>query len=490
MKKPIQLIFLICAALFMQNFDPLVFGEERILKVSLEEVTDLALKNNFDIQLSKYDAWIKDTEELKTRSIYDTFLEAKVDYRKDESAQPTIFSGTQTTENDYNIGLSKKFPTGTTIAAEMLNERQSSNSTFTTSPLIHESTLELSVDQALGKNFLGIQDRGEVRLNAIEIENARYTSLTKIEQSVADVQRAYWDLVLQSERVEIEKDMVEQAKKLFDLQQKKLDDGLVELPDAIASEANYERSKNRLLLAQNIYKRKVNVLKLSINSAEAEILIEPVETLSIPELQIISSESLERAFLNRRDYKEVMNDIKSNDILLTMSKNDLWPDINLTASLARNGLGDHFSDSARTITSEDNPSFFTGLTFVIPLENRKARAQLKAAELQKARALLDAKFIEKKIAIDIIDQVRDCNIFAEVARNEQMIAGLQIKKLDEELKRFNHGRSDTDTIIRFQEDVILARLSAAEAKFQYHIAVIDLKRKESTLLSKYWDEKF
>ncbi|MGE0267592.1 MAG: TolC family protein [Candidatus Omnitrophota bacterium] len=474
----------------MQNFDPLVFGEERILKVSLEEVTDLALKNNFDIQLSKYDAWIKDTEELKTRSIYDTFLEAKVDYRKDESAQPTIFSGTQTTENDYNIGLSKKFPTGTTIAAEMLNERQSSNSTFTTSPLIHESTLELSVDQALGKNFLGIQDRGEVRLNAIEIENARYTSLTKIEQSVADVQRAYWDLVLQSERVEIEKDMVEQAKKLFDLQQKKLDDGLVELPDAIASEANYERSKNRLLLAQNIYKRKVNVLKLSINSAEAEILIEPVETLSIPELQIISSESLERAFLNRRDYKEVMNDIKSNDILLTMSKNDLWPDINLTASLARNGLGDHFSDSARTITSEDNPSFFTGLTFVIPLENRKARAQLKAAELQKARALLDAKFIEKKIAIDIIDQVRDCNIFAEVARNEQMIAGLQIKKLDEELKRFNHGRSDTDTIIRFQEDVILARLSAAEAKFQYHIAVIDLKRKESTLLSKYWDEKF
>lgn len=487
-KKIILTLFLVVCHV---SFLPMTFGEERILKITLEQLTELALKNNFDIQLSKYDAWIKDTEDLRTRSIYDTVLEADVNYRKNESAQPTVFSGTRTVENDYSIGLSKKVPTGTKFGLEILNERQSSNSAFTTSPLIHESTLELSIDQALGKNFLGIQDRGEVRLSALDIENSRYTSLIKIEQSVADVQQAYWDLVLQSERVEIEKDMVEQAKKLFELQQKKLEDGLVELPDAIASEANYERSKNRLLLAQNTYKRKVNVLKLLINSTDDEsLVIEPMEKFHIPDTQTATVDSLEKAFLNRRDYKQIMNDIKSNDIQLTMSKNELLPEINLSASLARNGLGDHFTDSARAITAEDNPDFFAGLTFVIPLENRKARAQLKAAELQKARILLDAKFVEKKISVDIVDQVRDCNIYAEVARNEQMIAGLQIKKLDEELKRFNHGRSDTDTIIRFQEDVILARLSAAEAKFQYHIAVIDLKRKEATLLSKYWDEKF
>jgi outer membrane protein TolC len=483
-------IILLSLALAVTAKNPEAFGQEKILKVSLDEITGLALQNNFDIQLSKYDAWIKETDEMDSRSVYDTLFEAEVKYRKDESAQSTIFTGTQNSENDYNIGLSKKLPTGTTVGAAMTNERDSSNSAFTTAPLTHESTLELSVEQALGKNFFGIQDRGEVKLTVLDIENTKYTSLNKIEQSIADVQQAYWDLVLQSERVDIEKDMVEQAKKLFDLQQKKLKDGLVELPDAIASEANYERSKNRLLLAQNTYKRKENVLKLLINNTDAEILIVPMDKFSIPETQIPSADALQKAFINRRDYKQVMNEIKANDIQLTMGKNDLWPDINLTASLARNGLGDHFKDSARAITAEDNPNFFAGLTFVLPLENREARSQLKAAELQKARVLLDAKFIEKKISIDIIDQVRDCNIFAEVARNEQMISELQMKKLEEELKRFNHGRSDTDTIIRFQEDLILARLAAAEAKFQYHISVIDLNRKEATLLSKYWDEKF
>ncbi len=57
----------------------------------------------------------------------------------------------------------------------------------------------------------------------------------------------------------------------------------------------------------------------------------------------------------------------------------------------------------------------------------------------------------------------------------------------EEEKRFSHGRSDTDTMIRFQDDLSNAREEAAEAKYKYYAAVIDLSRREGTLLKRYWE---
>ena len=74
-----------------------------------------------------------------------------------------------------------------------------------------------------------------------------------------------------------------------------------------------------------------------------------------------------------------------------------------------------------------------------------------------------------------------------MALNEVDIADVQSKKLAEEQKRYYRGRSDTDTIIRFQKDVNLARLLAAQAKFRYHTALVDLRVGESTLLGFYWD---
>ena len=61
--------------------------------------------------------------------------------------------------------------------------------------------------------------------------------------------------------------------------------------------------------------------------------------------------------------------------------------------------------------------------------------------------------LERQIAIAITDQVRDCNVFKEIAANSQEIASLQAQKLEGEVKRFGTGRSDTDTVIRFQEDL-------------------------------------
>ena len=170
-----------------------------------------------------------------------------------------------------------------------------------------------------------------------------------------------------------------------------------------------------------------------------------------------------------------------------MKKNDLWPEINLTVSLERNGLGDHFKQAIRQIGEEDNPNLFAGLEITFPLANTGARAQSKAAELEKARALVHLKLIERKISVEVFDQVRDCNVYHELATNRAAIVELQRWKLDEEEKRFRYGRSDTDTLIRYQEDWLKAREAQITAMHLYQTVLVDLAVMEGMLLDKYWE---
>jgi len=467
-------------------FEP-VHSDKKEYRLNLEETSQLALKNNFDIQLARYELWIAQTGQDVSESIYDTIFDAEIKYQDDQKAKSSTIFGS-TVETGYNVGLSKKLPSGTTLRLDMTNNRHKTTSSFATSPLLYESTLSVTLEQELGKNFFGLKDRGEVKITQLDIENAKFTSLDKIEDHLAGVQKVYWNLVLAQEHQQIQESMVKQAKRLFDLHQEKLESGLVETPDVLASEANYKRRQSELLLTINRVESEMNALKLLLNVTDSDVIVTPSQYLDLPILTINKHEALKQAFDYRRDYKRTLNEIKNKDIQLSMKKNNLWPEINLTASFAKNGLGDDFGSSAENISAESNPDVFAGIEISFPLGNRKARAMHKASELEKAQSLIQLKQLEKQITVAIMDQVRNCQTFKKVALHNEQISSLQAQKLQEEEKRFNQGRSDTDTLIRFQEDVIQDKLKAAEAKHRYLLSLIDLQQKTDTLLDRYWKD--
>ena len=462
--------------------------EPIVYRLSLDEATRLALHNNFDIQIAHYEAQIAATDNDVARSMYDAMFNADLDYRKDKSKKTSTILGSQAKTHNYNVGLSQQLPTGTNVSVQARNNRNWSNSAFTTSALTHESQLAVMIEQDMGKNFLGIQDRGNIKITQLDVANKEYTSLDKIELMLAQVQSAYWGLVLAYEKVAIEEQMRRQAQQLYDLHQEQLKDGVVEAAEAIASKVNLQKRSNELLLAKNERVARESVLKLLLNQTSDNVTIEPTADLALNKITEIPEIAIRNAFLNRRDYASAKNTLKSRDINLSMKKNNLWPEINVFASLAHNGLGDHFDESIDEAAEEDNTDIFAGVSVNIPILNTSARAKLKAAQLDVAKEIIGMKLIEKMIAIGVLDAVRDSNVFQTVAENSELIASMEEQKLAEEQQRFDAGRSDTDTIIRFQEDVIQARLDAAQAKFRHKIATIDLRVKEAGLLNEFWEE--
>jgi outer membrane protein TolC len=473
----------------VNNSDSQVINLSEATYLTLEEISQLALSNNFDIQLAQFDTQLKEADLDDVISIYDTVIEAQAKYRDDQKKKASTILGTRELTHSYNFSISKKMPTGTKFKLDFENERLWTNSPFTTFNPSHDSSLKMTLEQELGKNFFGIKDRSKVKITKIEIRNVGYTSLDKIEQTLAQVHKVYWKVAQLLNIVKIREEMLSLARKLFWINKEKIERGLIERPQLLASEANLRQKEIDLILAQNELAFALEELKLLLNIEDKDKVILPKEELGLTILPIELSQTLQAAFSNRRDYLKARNEVDSKRIELVMKKNNLWPEINLEASVARNGLDDHFPQAIEGISSEDNPEYFLSLKIKFPLENRQARSEFNKAKIEKAKALIKLKKIEREILVQINDSVRDCNILAQRAAKQKAITKLQEEKLKAELRRYQYGRSDTDTIIRYQDDLLLSRLLYEQALLDYKEALVELSLKENSLLDNFWRDE-
>jgi outer membrane protein TolC len=461
-------------------------GQPETMSLSLEQASRIGLENNLDIQMAKYDSYIKRTTLDETQSLFDTFLNAEAAYYNDQQKTASSLSGTKNVLNSYSVGLTKKIPTGTTLGLEFSDERNSSNSTFTSINPNHDAKVRFTINQPLGDNFFGMLDRGLIKINRLDVENTDYQVLNRIELSLAGLQKAYWKLALRFSQLEIARAMLERAEYYYEVFQKKHSLGMVEDAELFAQHANLLQRKIDVKLAYQHIRAAQNDLLFALNEDDFSINILPIDEMERMMEKITVQKSLRQAILNRRDYKQAGNNLKIKKINLSMKKNSVWPQIDINASFAHNGLDRDQSNAWEDITKEDNPEMYIGLNVSVPLENRKAQAQKKQAKQEKAQAIIGIKKLEHQIIIEVNNLVDAVNVACENIKLNQKIVALNEKKLKYEEKRFQSGRSTTDTLVRYQQDLLAAQNSLAQNLFDYRAALIDLNVAQNSLLSKYW----
>jgi outer membrane protein TolC len=463
---------------------PLLAGEREKEQVymSLYEVLSLAVANNFDVQLNMYDNKIYQTNLDLAKSVFDSSITFTGDYEYDKSKKPNIILGQSSHTGSAGATLTKKLITGTDLSLSFDNQRMSSDSAFSTLNPYYESVVEMKFVQPLLKNFFGMNDYGEVRITRIEVHNFNLETLDKIEANIADVEKAYWNAAIAVELVKVGEDMYERAQDFYEINKKKRDIGTSEEADLLSAEANMERRSTELEIERNNLKNAVNDLKFLINHPDIEEDILPADPVEYSVWNADLSDSLERAFKGRRDYESAKEDVKAKDLDFDLKRNARWPELDLEGSLALNGLGPVYDNAAARAFTKENPVFKTTMTFTIPLEDGLGRSEYDAAKYEKAKALLELKKTEKTIVTEIDESVRGVNLNKSTADQRIKIENIQKKKLTAEEKQFAIGRSNSDTIVRFQEDLLQARLAALRAIKNYKDALVDLYVTEDSYL--------
>ncbi len=459
-----------------------------VVALSLDEVTTLALENSLDVQIARFDAYAKRNDLPAALSIFDTYFTAQASYKDDQFKKASALAGTKSIDTTYGIGFSKLFPTGTTVSLDLDHSRAFTNSSSVSINSAHQAVATITLNQSLGKNFFGLIDRTNIKITRLDIENSDWTSLDRIEEALADVQKAYWKLAYLNEELAIKRKMLARAQELLEVYEKKRVFGLIEDPDYYGAQANVIQRQNDLLAAVDAVHAARNHLLFLLNQDGRQVQITPSDRITLVSAKVDLDEALRQAIRDRRDYKKARNTVDKRKLEVVVKSNSLWPEIDLEASFARNGLNSAYEKAWEGIPKEDNPQMYVGVTLTVPLENRKAKAELSTAKIEQAKSLLELKVTERKIFTEINDLVMQVKVRVGEVLTGERVAELQTRKLEAEEKRFRLGRSDSDVIIRYQEDVLQARLNHVRALYDYRVSLIDLRVAQGALLDAYWKD--
>ncbi len=459
-------------------------NETNFEEFSIDDCVAFAVKNSFEARLAKLDLYIAETDLMYSEAVFDTFLSGGAEYSEDKRQQLSVFSPDDHQTNKYYGSISKTLPTGTELTAELAETREWSNSLFNSKNPSHEVELTFGAEQPVGRNIFGYIDRKNISLTKLAIKNSGVEMEDRIESLMTSVEKAFWGFVEEKELLDVSRKMTAKAEELYETGKRNFDIGLMEKSDLLAAEANVENRKAELISSENSFRRAEEELKLIMNMdgdkrvlAAGELKADPIGR-ELPDC-------LSEAFVKRRDYDIKKREVEKKDITVKIKENMKWPEIDLSVTMAMNGLEKEFDRAAGKSVIADNVYYFAGVEFSLPIENKEARSAYLKAVSEKEKVLVELKETERSIITEVGNAFRDAKTAETGLIYLGRVVELSAEKLTEEEKRFKAGRSSTKQLIDYQEDLIRAGKEHVRALFNCRISRVDLERSINAVFEKY-----
>lgn len=357
------------------------------LMLSLDDAVALALENNLDIRLQRYQVWVVDTALLKAKAggipqpasaqqvslglppsvSFDPVLTSGVNWTRAVQPVNQIFTsgfGAATAEElvfysaNYNFGYTQGFHTGTAISVQWQNDRSSTNSPgYLFNPYV-QSTLAITISQPLLAGCCLLPNTRYI----IEAKNSQKVAKAQFEQAViTDITTTstdYWELVYDRENIRVDEQAVGVSQRLYDDNKKELEIGTKAPLDVITAESQLANDKQNLVQAQTAMllqeaKLLYDITKnpLAPNLANIEIVpTTPIETPEVVE-NVPINDLMAEAWKNRPEMLVDQLTLENDKLEVKGTKNSLLPSLNLFGYYQGFGLaGDQTFITSQTAT--------------------------------------------------------------------------------------------------------------------------------------------
>jgi len=367
------------------------------LYLSLSDAIALALENNLDVEIQRYEFSIAEADLLRARSgasiqgiptsvlpgvptganlallgsssaglgasgdssalatlggglSFDPFVTGNLNFGHTTSPQSnTVTTGTNalvTTNKTANFGISQSFLTGGTASLAYNNIQQEQNSFRSSVNPFTTSSLDLSVVQPLLQGFGFAQNNRTIRIAKNNLKAADYVFRQQLINTVANVVQLYWNLVAAISTVNVNNQAVAVAQKLYDDNKKQVEIGTLAPIEVVRAEAQLATAQQALVAAQSAVLQLESVLKsaLSRNGLTSQAILDahvvPTDPIRIPEVEPVEpiQDLVSKALDNRPDLAQSRVQIDNAQIALTGTRNALLPTLNATGDFRSNAL--------------------------------------------------------------------------------------------------------------------------------------------------------
>jgi outer membrane protein TolC len=460
------------------------------LELSVEEGIEMVLENNLDIVIQRISPRVEQVRLEKEEGIFDRTIFASfewVDSTTPLNARSTVAAGgRREVESEVyttDLGLSSLTQLGTEYSLE-LSDTWNSN-TFNDFDFEHDTFAGIKLTQPLLKDYGPVATRFRIDLAGKDRDISVHRLKEKILDTVEGFELGYWELVLAREELGVKRESLKLAESLLDLTQKKFEAQVVSRLELTQAEAGVASRKEAVISARKTVWERENELKLFISGEVyklRDVEIIPKDPPGLSPLRPALDQSIKRALELRPDYLEVKREIEKKDLEIRYARNQIFPEIDIEASLGYNGFGTDFRDSAENL--DNNPTWTVGVVFRYPLGNNTARGDLKIARMEAEQAFLRLKRLEQEIILDLDIAIKELEADRERFEAAKVSTMLAEDALEAEEVKLEAGLSTTHNVLELQEELEEARNSEIAALIDYRKALTGFFREEGSLLEK------
>lgn len=511
--------------------------------MTLRDTLQMALENNKDIEVTRKNVRIAEYDLKGARGFYEPHFLGSSYYERATTPSTSFFGGGpdgSTTQSNFftsaRLEGSWANGQGTTYRGEFTNSNVNTNNLFTTLNPLYVSNVGFSVIQPLfrGRRFDQPRRNIEVAKKNLSLTDTQFRQRTI--ETIASVQRAYWDLTFALRNLQVQRDAVRDAKDQLEHNRRLVKEGQLAEIDVVATETQVANFELGIYDALDNVNKAENVLKGLIspnrNDGIWKVALLPVDPVELNAPPTDLNDALTAALQNRPEVQqnEIAKDI--NQLDQKLYRDQIKPQIDLIASYSLNGTAGSLSGSSNpfagsTLDTRDRisklitivnqirpvnsdaipilppvvdptlpsnlvggysdvfgnilanryPTYRVGVNFNLPFfGNQTAKAQLGHSLVEGEKIQTQREQLEQAIQVDVRNAIQTMRTAEARLRTAAIARENSEKQYDSEKRKLDEGQSTTFLVLERQTALATARGTELRAQTELNKAIADLQR--------------
>lgn len=482
------------------------------LSLSIDEAIRLALQNNNDIDASRNDVQIAEFNLRGARGVYDPLLLSENYYESLTTPTASAIGGAvngAVTQTRYfgSAGVTGFSPWfGGNYSALFDSARTESSSTNALLNPQFPTTLNFTYTQPLFRNLFFDNNRRQIEIQKKNLSLTDAQFRQRAIEVIAQVERAYWDLVFALRNLQVQIDAVKQARIQLESNQRQVAKGVLAPIDIVAASTQITMFEQNVYTAQEDVTRAENTLKtLMLPDRTADVwarALTPVSPVSLEPPRIAVEVAIAEALKSRPEITQLETNAEINKIDRRYYRDQTKPQIDLVGSYSAQGLAGTltprgqmpqfnvpanlvggYRDSLGNLIARDYPSYRVGVTISLPWGNRVAKANLGRTLVEGDRIKNQREQTEQVIEAEVRNATQ-----ALRSSEARLSAALATRQSAEQLyqseeRRFRAGTTTFFLVQQRQTELLTARSRELQAQTDLNKAISEFQRSTGTTLT-------
>ena len=434
------------------------FRGARAQVVSVKEAVQLALAHNLNLQTT--------VDSVSSARISQGLAASRFDIKLTPSFAGG-FGSQVGQDRRYGLEASKLLPYGTTVTA-------SAASDFARSEFgnLNASNLSFTVTQPLLRGF-------GPKATQFNLENAKRSSqssqrnLEITRQRLAvEVVASYYNIVRQQGLIDVAEKSVERSYELLRASEARLKVGLASQLDVFRAELLLSQAEQSLINREEALELAMDTFKFNLGlDPQEQVFLEMVEPEYQPVILDLDTQT-QLALNNRLEIREERDRIHDSVRAVSVSRQNLLPQLDLNVRYERVGWGTNLSESFKLDT--DSIGVFLSTSYA--LDQSGERASVAQSQLELAVRRRSVQLLEYNVTREVRAACRNVERIGKSIVLQEKNIDFAEKQLRLASLRYQRGLANNFDIIDAENNLISGKSSYISLIADYNVGLVELKR--------------